>query len=235
MTSIAAPVAADIAAIQQQVIDLELLGKPTAPTLEILEEKLIQLVGDEDIYYEIIFGRLLPNQHNRLIHELVRATTKFIEESREKHDLINASLHKQIILTFITCLKLDTLAPQLTEVQLSYVESFLDIKTDDLNLSASTKKVLQIGLATLDTLYMGKVNLQDVLTNLPALLSQLEMPDHLTSETKMKATDSPNDENDSILAFLSPFLVYPVAANDTPPYERIAWWKIIFSCLDLRC
>ena len=31
--------------------------------------------------------------------------------------------------------------------------------------------------------------------------------------------------------FLAPFLVYPVAAGDTPPYERIAWWKIIFSYL----
>jgi hypothetical protein len=50
----------------------------------------------------------------------------------------------------------------------------------------------------------------------------------------MEPTDSPNAENDSILAFLSPFLVYPVAADDTPPYERIAWWKIIFSCLDLK-
>ena len=50
----------------------------------------------------------------------------------------------------------------------------------------------------------------------------------------MEATNSPNAENDSILAFLSPFLVYPVAAGDTPPYERIAWWKIIFSCLGLK-
>jgi hypothetical protein len=49
-------------------------------------------------------------------------------------------------------------------------------------------------------------------------------------ETKTKATDSPNAENDSILAKL----VYPVAADDTPPYELIAWWKIIFSCLDLE-
>ena len=47
----------------------------------------------------------------------------------------------------------------------------------------------------------------------------------------MDATDSLNAENDSILAFLSPFLVYPVAAGDTPPYERIAWWKTIFSCV----
>jgi len=53
-------------------------------------------------------------------------------------------------------------------------------------------------------------------------------------ETKTEPTDSPNAENDSILAFLSPFLVYPVAADDTPPYERIAWWKMIFSCLGLK-
>mgnify|MGYP001193972637 CR=1 FL=1 len=37
-----------------------------------------------------------------------------------------------------------------------------------------------------------------------------------------------------ILANLSPFLVYPVAAGDTPPYERIAWWKIIFSYLGIK-
>ena len=53
-------------------------------------------------------------------------------------------------------------------------------------------------------------------------------------KTKTDATDSLNAENDSILAFLAPFLVYPVAADDTPPYERIAWWKSIFSCLDLK-
>jgi hypothetical protein len=28
--------------------------------------------------------------------------------------------------------------------------------------------------------------------------------------------------------------VYPVAADDTPPYERIAWWKFIFSCLGIK-
>ena len=53
-------------------------------------------------------------------------------------------------------------------------------------------------------------------------------------EIKMEATDSPNAENDSILAFLAPFLVYPVAADDTPPYELIAWWKVIFSYLGIK-
>ena len=53
-------------------------------------------------------------------------------------------------------------------------------------------------------------------------------------ETKTEPTDSLNAENDSNLALLSPFLVYPVAADETPPYERIAWWKFIFSCLGLK-
>ena len=56
----------------------------------------------------------------------------------------------------------------------------------------------------------------------------------MSNGEKNNATNSLNAENDSILAFLSPFLVYPVAADDTPPYERIAWWKIIFSCLGLK-
>ena len=34
------------------------------------------------------------------------------------------------------------------------------------------------------------------------------------------------NEDDSILTYLSTRLIYPVAADDTPPYERIAWWKI---------
>ena len=62
--------------------------------------------------------------------------------------------------------------------------------------------------------------------------------DHQTKmnsgETKTDATDAPNAENDSILAFLAPFLVYPVATDDTPPYERIAWWKMIFSYLGIK-
>jgi hypothetical protein len=49
-----------------------------------------------------------------------------------------------------------------------------------------------------------------------------------TGETKTEPTDSLNAENDSILAYLSTRLIYPVAAGDTPPYERIAWWKNIF-------
>jgi len=53
-------------------------------------------------------------------------------------------------------------------------------------------------------------------------------------ETKTEPTDSPNAENDSNLALLSPFLVYPVAADDTPPYELIAWWKVIFSYLGIK-
>ena len=53
-------------------------------------------------------------------------------------------------------------------------------------------------------------------------------------ETKTEPTDSLNAENDSILAYLSTRLIYPVAADDTPPYERIAWWKMIFSCLGLK-
>ena len=53
-------------------------------------------------------------------------------------------------------------------------------------------------------------------------------------ETKTESTNSPNAENDSILSLLSPFLVYPVAANESPPYELIAWWKIIFSYLGVN-
>ena len=52
-------------------------------------------------------------------------------------------------------------------------------------------------------------------------------------ETKTEPTDSLNAENDSILAYLSTRLIYPVATGDTPPYERIAWWKFIFSYLHL--
>ena len=43
-------------------------------------------------------------------------------------------------------------------------------------------------------------------------------------ETKTEATDSPSAGNDLILAYLSTRLLHPVAADDTPPYERIAWW-----------
>jgi len=53
-------------------------------------------------------------------------------------------------------------------------------------------------------------------------------------ETKTDATGAPNAENDSILAYLSTRLLYPVAAGDTPPYEPIAWWKIIFSYLGIK-
>jgi len=53
-------------------------------------------------------------------------------------------------------------------------------------------------------------------------------------ETKTDTINSPNAENDSILAYLSTRLIYPVAADDTPPYERIAWWKIIFSYLGIK-
>jgi hypothetical protein len=42
------------------------------------------------------------------------------------------------------------------------------------------------------------------------------------------------NEDDSILTYLSTRLIYPVAADDTPPYERIAWWKIIFSYLGIK-
>ena len=56
----------------------------------------------------------------------------------------------------------------------------------------------------------------------------------MNGKDQTEPTISPNAKNDSILAFLSPFLVYPVAADDTPPYERIAWWKFIFSCLGIK-
>ena len=56
----------------------------------------------------------------------------------------------------------------------------------------------------------------------------------MSKETKTEPTNSLNAEIDSNLALLSPFLVYPVAADDTPPYELIAWWKVIFSYLGIK-
>ena len=46
---------------------------------------------------------------------------------------------------------------------------------------------------------------------------------------------SPLVKNDPlVLTYLATKLLHPVAADDTPPYELIAWWKIIFSCLGLK-
>ena len=49
-------------------------------------------------------------------------------------------------------------------------------------------------------------------------------------------SDSPLVKNDPpiVLTLLATKLVYPVAADDSPPYELIAWWKFIFSYLDIN-
>ena len=37
-----------------------------------------------------------------------------------------------------------------------------------------------------------------------------------------------------VLTLLATKLLHPVAANEPPPYELIAWWKVIFSYLDIK-
>jgi len=43
-----------------------------------------------------------------------------------------------------------------------------------------------------------------------------------------------NDIDAVQLTFLGSRLIIPYPANHTPPYELVAWWKIIFTFLDLR-
>ena len=48
-------------------------------------------------------------------------------------------------------------------------------------------------------------------------------------------SNSSNDENDTIVfTYLSTRLLHPVATDEPPPCELIAWWKIIFSYLGIK-
>ena len=52
---------------------------------------------------------------------------------------------------------------------------------------------------------------------------------HPISDHSPLVKNGPND-----LTLFATKLLHPVAAVDTPPYELIAWWKVIFSYLDIK-